>query len=83
MVACEPLTDEQLSQLLGLELGVVRGILSRLWPLVEWGEGKPAQPFYASFRARSVTELSGKKLFLKTCECTLFPVNKIDCLTPK
>ena len=45
----EPLTDEQLSQLLRLDLDVVHGILSRLRPLLQWSEGKPAQPLHASF----------------------------------
>jgi len=49
VVAREPLTDEQLSRLLRLELGVVHGILSRLRPLLQWSEGKPAQPLHASF----------------------------------
>ena len=49
VVAREPLTDEQLSRLLRLELGVVRGILSRLRPLLQWSGGKPAQPLHASF----------------------------------
>ena len=49
VVGREPLTDEQLSQLLQLELGVVHGILSRLRPLLQWSEGKPAQPLHASF----------------------------------
>ena len=49
VVAREPLTDEQLSRLLRLELGVVHGILSRLRPLLQWNEGKPAQPLHASF----------------------------------
>jgi len=48
VVARKPLTDEHLSQLLELELGVVQGILSRLQPLLQWSEGKPAQPLHAS-----------------------------------
>ena len=49
IVACEPLTDEQLSQLLELELGMVRGILSRLQPLLRWSQGRPSQPLHVSF----------------------------------
>ena len=49
VVAREPLTDEQLSRLLQLELDVVHGVLSRLRPLLHWSEGKPAQPLHASF----------------------------------
>ena len=49
IVAREPLTDEQLGQLLELELGMVRGILSRLQPLLRWSQGRPAQPLHASF----------------------------------
>ena len=48
-VAREPLTDESLSQLLGLGLGRVHGILSRLRPLLRWDKGKPAQPLHTSF----------------------------------
>lgn len=49
IVACEPLTDEELSQLLGLELGTIQGILSRLQPLLRWRRGGHAQPLHASF----------------------------------
>jgi len=49
VVAREPLTDEQLGELLGLKLGTVRGILSRLQPLLLWSRGKSAQLLHTSF----------------------------------
>ena len=49
MVAREPLTDEQLSDLLNLELGDVRGILSRLQPLLQWRRGAPVRVLHTSF----------------------------------
>ena len=49
VVAREPLTDEELGQLLGLKLGTVRGILSELKPLLRWSRGNPVLPLHASF----------------------------------
>jgi len=48
VVAREPLTDDDLGQLLGLEQGRVHGILSRLRPILRWNKGKPAQLLHAS-----------------------------------
>jgi hypothetical protein len=47
-VACGRLTDEQLSELLELELGLVRGILSRL-QLLQWHGGAVILVLHASF----------------------------------
>lgn len=49
VVACEQLTDEQLSELLDLELGTVQGILSQLQPLLQYHRGMPVQVLHASF----------------------------------
>ena len=49
VVAHEQLTDEQLSQLLGLDIGGVRVVLSRLQPLLRGGHGRPVQVLHTSF----------------------------------
>ena len=41
--AREQVTDNQLSQLLGLKLDVVQDILSQLRPFTQWGHGQPVQ----------------------------------------
>ena len=49
IVAREPLTDEQLGQLLGLDIDVVQDVLSRLQPLLQGGHGRPVRFLHASF----------------------------------
>ncbi|KAF8332322.1 uncharacterized protein EI90DRAFT_3289050, partial [Cantharellus anzutake] len=49
VVAREQLTDWQLSQLLGLELGKVQVVLSRLQSLLQGGRGRPVQVLHTSF----------------------------------
>ena len=39
----EQVTDDQISQLLGLKLGAVQDILSQLRPLIRWDPGRPIQ----------------------------------------
>ena len=49
MVARERLTDDVLSQLLGLDSSTVRDILSRLRSLLQWSPGEPIKVLHASF----------------------------------
>jgi hypothetical protein len=49
VVARERLTDDMLSQLLGLDSSTVRDILSRLRSLVQWNPGEPIKVLHASF----------------------------------
>ena len=49
VVAREPLTDEQLGQLLRLEIDVVQDVLSRLQPLLRGGHGRPVRFLHVSF----------------------------------
>lgn len=49
VVAYDQLTDEQLSDLLEMELGTVRGILRRLQPLLHWVRGMPVRVLHTSF----------------------------------
>jgi len=49
VVSREQLTDEQLSRLLGLTVGKVHHVLSRLQPLLRGGHGRPAQLLHTSF----------------------------------
>ena len=49
VVARERLTDDVLSQLLGLESSTVRDILSRLRSLLQWSPGEPIKVLHASF----------------------------------
>ena len=49
LIAREQLTDEQLSQLLGLALDQVRNVLSRLQPLLHSARGRPVRVLHASF----------------------------------
>ena len=49
VVARERLTDEQLSQLLGLAIGNVRRVLSLLQPLLQGGGDRPVQVLHTSF----------------------------------
>jgi len=49
MVAREPLTDEELSQLLGLSIHDVQRVLTRLQSLLRGGHGRPIQVLHASF----------------------------------
>ena len=49
VVAREQLTDEQLSWLLELEIGIVQAALSRLQPLLQGGHGRPVRVLHASF----------------------------------
>ena len=49
IVAHEPLTDEQIGQLLGLGMDIVQDVLSRLQPLLQGGHGRPVRFLHASF----------------------------------
>jgi len=49
VVAREPVTDELLSELLGLKLGIVRHILSHLRALLQGGSGVPIRILHQSF----------------------------------
>jgi len=46
-VVREEVTDDQLSQLLGLKLDAVQNILSQLWPILRWNRGRPVRVFNA------------------------------------
>jgi len=46
-VVREEVTDDQLSQLLGLKLDAVQSILSKLWPILRWDRGRPVRVFNA------------------------------------
>jgi len=46
-VVREEVTDDQLSQLLGLKLDAVQNILSQLWPILRWDRGRPVRVFNA------------------------------------
>jgi len=49
LVAREQLTEEQLSQLLGLAIDTVRNVLLRLQPLLQGGRGQPVWVLHTSF----------------------------------
>jgi len=48
VVAREQVTDNQLSQILGLKLDVVQDILSQLRPFIQWDHGQPVQVSHVS-----------------------------------
>ena len=49
VIAREQLTDEQLSRLSGLAIGMVHDVLSLLQPLLQGGHGRPVRVLHTSF----------------------------------